>query len=407
MTMPYLERRLFNTPHLITPEKLDEIVHAVGGRLDVASHAMERAPTKKAEIIKHRVGFHSLPDTVAVINVHGTLVNRGAWIGAMSGLTSYEGLARQLDEARRPVYGSVILDMHSYGGEAIGCFDLARRVAALREEKPIYAIVNSAACSAAYAIAAACTKIYAVPGAMVGSIGVIAAHLDRSRRHEQEGDSWTLVYQGERKVDFASTAPLGDEARADLEREIGRLYDDFVAHVSEVRPALTAAAVREQRSAAFVAEDARPAGLIDEIMPAHQAISSILEEVSMSISQPGPEATSPNTATPEAETPNDAVMAEAEKLAQGMAEKIAAERIASAISADRDRCAAIVADCERLDQKGLAGELIQSGASVEQGKAALFDRQAATHDATSVNATHDGGTTDPVQAEVDRILSVK
>ena len=39
-------------------------------------------------------------DGIAVIEIAGTLVHRGAWIGQSSGLTSYEGIAAQLQAAR-------------------------------------------------------------------------------------------------------------------------------------------------------------------------------------------------------------------------------------------------------------------------------------------------------------------
>lgn len=61
---------------------------------------------------------------------------------------------------------------------------LVREVA---KSKPIVAVANGMAASAAYAIASGAGQIAVPPTGLVGSIGVIALHLDFSKFLEEEG----------------------------------------------------------------------------------------------------------------------------------------------------------------------------------------------------------------------------
>ena len=65
-------------------------------------------------------------DGIAVIEISGVLIHRGGWIGQSSGLTSYEGIAAQLQAALAdPGVRGIALDIDSFGGEVAGAFDLA------------------------------------------------------------------------------------------------------------------------------------------------------------------------------------------------------------------------------------------------------------------------------------------
>jgi len=81
---------------------------------------------------------YAVVDGIAVIEISGTLVHRGAWIGQSSGLTSYEGIAAQLQTALAdPGVRGIALEIDSFGGEVAGAFDLADRIRAARAQKPV------------------------------------------------------------------------------------------------------------------------------------------------------------------------------------------------------------------------------------------------------------------------------
>ena len=82
-----------------------------------------------------------------------------------------------------------------------------------RKEKPIYAIANDAAFSAAYAIASSAERLFVTSTGGVGSVGVIAIHVDQSGFDEKVGRKYTAVFAGAKKNDFNPHEPLSDSAR--------------------------------------------------------------------------------------------------------------------------------------------------------------------------------------------------
>ncbi len=80
-----------------------------------------------------------------------------------------------------------MLDIDSPGGEVSGLFDLVDFIFNSRNKKPIFSVANDYACSAAYAIASATEKIFVTRTSCVGSIGVIATHLDVSEADKKDG----------------------------------------------------------------------------------------------------------------------------------------------------------------------------------------------------------------------------
>ena len=133
-----------------------------------------------------RLPYVRTDNGAALITVTGSLVNRGAWIGANSGLTSYEGIAAQIRAAMAdPKVTSLVLDPDTGGGEATGAFELADLMAQANANKPVTGFVNGMAASAGYMIASGAGRIVSVPSGLTGSIGVMMLHVDRSRQLAQ------------------------------------------------------------------------------------------------------------------------------------------------------------------------------------------------------------------------------
>lgn len=184
--------RVLNRPLLLHPDKADLILHVLQGRIGIEPLQTVTPETNRFVGTYRRdnggVGSMRVENGVAILPIVGSLVNRGAWIGASSGLVSYEGIAAQLREAEAdPDVRAVLLDIDSPGGEATGMFAAAKLVSAVNKTKPVVAFVNDVAASAAYGIASAASEIIVSPTSMVGSIGVVLTHLDRSGELEDRG----------------------------------------------------------------------------------------------------------------------------------------------------------------------------------------------------------------------------
>jgi hypothetical protein len=113
----------------------------------------------------------------------------------------------------------------------------------------------------------------------VGSIGVIAVHIDRSARDAMEGLRYTTVFAGARKNDLNPHEPLAGEAHAALQAEVDRIYGLFASAVARNR-GLTVNNVRATEARLFFGEDAVRAGLADEVGAMRDALSALAGVVS-------------------------------------------------------------------------------------------------------------------------------
>lgn len=271
-TLTQIASRVLNRPLLLHPTKAEIILQVLQGRLPLEGARAEALRPEANRFLgsatdeNGRMRSYNVTHGVALIPIVGTLVNRGGWIGAYSGMVSYEGLSQQLREAKvDPTVSAVLLDIDSPGGEATGMFTIAEQVRELAATMPVTAFVNDMAASAAYGIASAASEIVVSPTSIVGSIGVVLTHLDRSGELEQKGVRATLIYAGKHKVDGNPFGPLSEAVQADLQAEVLKFYDQFVGLVARARPGLTEAAIRATQARTFIGQDAIEQGLADRI----------------------------------------------------------------------------------------------------------------------------------------------
>ena len=272
MTMlPHIASRVLDTPLVIGQAKLEAILAVIGPRIGVEAPA----PAVMNGDGRRRGVNLVTPEGIAVIPVFGTLVKRAGAIEAASGLTSYGHLEdRIMDAATDPAVRAVLLDIDSPGGEAAGVFDLSDLVFEARSLKPVWAVADEEAFSGAYAIASAAERLIVPRTGGLGSIGVVAVHVDRSARDAMEGFRTTTVYAGARKNDFNPHETLKDGARQTLQIEVDRVYALFVDTVARNR-GLTADAVRATEARLFFGEDAVRAGLADEVGTLRDALAAL------------------------------------------------------------------------------------------------------------------------------------
>ena len=265
MLLPHLASRLYGTPLLLVRSKLDVILSVLGERV--------QWPTAKEALAvpAPRANVGAAPG-IALIPVYGTLVRRSLGLDAASGLTSYGQVAAMLDAALVDAsITGILLDIDSPGGEAGGVFELAQRVRAANAVKPVWAVASDSAFSAAYAIASAASRIYVSQTGGVGSIGVIAMHVDQTARDAQDGYRFTAVTAGAHKNHFSPHEPLDPDAYALLQAEVDRLYGLFVDHVATMR-GLDAAAVRATEAGLYFGPNAISVGLADRLGTTESAL---------------------------------------------------------------------------------------------------------------------------------------
>ena len=259
---PRLAARLFNTALLVTPDAAGSIANFMLSRM-----AGDPSPLPAREASTEPASPYTLDgDGIATIEIHGELVNRGDWMDAYSGLTSYKTIVAALDAASAdPKVRGVVLDIDSPGGEASGAMETAAAIRALSARKRVVAYVDSLAASAAYALAAGADEIVAMPSATLGSIGVVWMHLDRSAAMAKKGVTPTLLHAGTYKVDGHPFAALPDAARGRIQSRIDGMYGLFLASVGAHRPKLGIEGARATQAGVFMGAQAVEAGLADRV----------------------------------------------------------------------------------------------------------------------------------------------
>jgi signal peptide peptidase SppA len=293
-----IAERVLNRPLLVHADKVPLILGVLEGRIPVGDVAELRAvadanidamPADAQRIMrgphpgasrfvgdafendpatgkKRGLPYRRTADGVAVITITGSLINRGAWVGSDSGETSYEGIKYQVAAAAAdPRARAILLDIESPGGEAVGAFEAAQAIRDAAKAKPVTAVVNGMAASAAYALASGANRIVTTPTGLTGSIGVVMVHADYSGFLEQKGIKPTLIFAGAHKVDGNPFEPLPPGVRDDLQAEVDQFYALFVKTVSAGRNGLSAAAIRATEARTFIGKDAVDAGLADGI----------------------------------------------------------------------------------------------------------------------------------------------
>ncbi|MEF9388612.1 S49 family peptidase [Ralstonia solanacearum species complex bacterium KE056] len=275
--LPHLATRLFGVPLAIYRPKLDVILSVLGPRVGLADLA---PPADYAPPARNPATGHA---QIAVIPIHGTLVRRTVGLEAESGLASYTAIGDQLDAALAdPGVAAILLDVDSPGGESSGVFDLADRIRAVAAVKPVWAVANDMAFSAAYALASAASRMFVSRTGGVGSIGVIAMHVDQSVKDAKDGIRYTAVFAGARKNDLNPHAPITDEAQAQLQAEVSRIYGLFVATVASYR-GLSAEAVTATEAGLFFGQDAVAAGLADTVGTFDDALAQLTASLSPAV----------------------------------------------------------------------------------------------------------------------------
>lgn len=273
---PYLASRLYGTPLLIARPKLEIILGVMGRKL-----AGDTLPTPPPEAMARSDGVQITESGIAVIPILGTLVRRSSYLVAASGLTSYFEIEAMADEAfADPRVKAVLLEIDSSGGEAGGVFDLAARLRSLAKTsgKPLWAIADEAALSAAYALACAADRLWLTRTAEVGSIGVVAVHVDESEADRQAGLAYTFIHAGSHKVDGHPHAPLPLTVAADIQTDIDALHAQFIALVAGLR-GLGVEAVRATQARVYRGDQAIAVGLADQIGSFREAALALSQAI--------------------------------------------------------------------------------------------------------------------------------
>lgn len=239
---------------------------------------------ERIEAARRTPGMASAPGSVAVLNVFGPMAQRMSLFSEISGGTSTENLQATFQAAMAdPNIGGIVLNIDSPGGSVYGVQELGAVIAAgvASGSKPVVAVANSMAASAAYWIGSQAGELVVTPGGEVGSIGVIAAHEDVSQAADAAGlkVSFITAPEGGYKAEGNSYQPLSAEARDHLQGVINEYYDAFVRAVASGRR-VSLTRVREDFGKGRMVTGARAVelGMADKVATLQEVIDGMVSK---------------------------------------------------------------------------------------------------------------------------------
>ena len=407
-----IAQRVFNTPLMVDPAKALAFLTGLGPRIvgrEISVEGLEIAAIDRdAASLPARASLFgddltsrqarnggqpfAVVDGIAVIEIAGTLVYRGAWIGQSSGLTSYEGIAAQLQAAvTDPAIRGIALDIDSFGGEVAGAFDLADRIRAARQVKPVQAFVADHALSAAYALASQADRIILPRTGAVGSIGVVAMHSDMSGALDQKGIAVTLIHAGARKVDANPYQPLPEAVRARIAGELEDLRQLFAETVADGRGRrLDTSQALGTEAAVFRGEAAVFAGLADEVadpVTAFRAFAAAPRGTTTPRGKGPMMTTAPEDHAQPVAAPATTPPEPAAPTAIAPPQTAAAAMSPEAIRAEAAEVAQVCAQAARLGVQIDAADAVAKGVKPEALRAKVLADLAARSDAAGIIAT--------------------
>jgi ClpP class serine protease len=296
MRYPRLAARLYGAPLMLLPDKarlIEEIFRGHMSADDFEESPLQRAEREQArrQVAYAGIELKNQPDKpyaitssgIALVPVLGTLVQRGSWMDAMSGLTSYDNVASMMERALAdPEVRAILLEIDSPGGEVAGIMDLTSRIQAAAKRKPTWSVASESAYSAAYWIAASAEFAYVAMTGGVGSIGAVMLHVDQSKRDSAMGYSYTYIASGSKKAAGNPHEPISDGmlswAQAEVDRT-GRLFASGVA----IQRGLAVEDVLALEGGLLTPPEALDAGYVDGINTLIEVVALLNAE----IQQPG------------------------------------------------------------------------------------------------------------------------
>lgn len=216
-----------------------------------------------------QTSFCSEDDNVALVKIHGGIVNYK--IDTIDSLgpeyadtASSEDIVSVLESAENDdAIKAIIVEIDSTGGLLSAGEEIMTQLK--KSSKPVAAVIRDYGTSAAYLIATGADRIYASKFSNVGSIGVTMSYLDSSQKNESEG----LIYQQLSSAKFKDSGdpnkPLSAEEKKMFMRDVEKMHQIFLEYVAQNRNMDANAVEKLADGSTLVGEDAKAAGLVDEI----------------------------------------------------------------------------------------------------------------------------------------------
>ena len=209
---------------------------------------------------------------IGVIVASGEILDGEQPPGTVGG----ESTARLIRQARLDKeVKALVLRVDSPGGSVMASEQIYRELLALKAAgKPLVVSMSGYAASGGYYVSAPADEIWASPATLTGSIGIFAIIPTVDRTLGKIGVSvdgvGTTALSGALRID----RPMGEEARALLQSEVSRGYDEFLERVSSGRNKTREQIDSIAQGHVWAGTDAHRLGLVDQLGSFNDALKA-------------------------------------------------------------------------------------------------------------------------------------
>lgn len=249
-------------------------------QLNLAAHVQVNGGQKlEAAATRPVTNARTSEVTIGIVDINGTLMKRGT---SLSNSSSLVNIRRVIGTAARdPEIDAILLRIDSPGGTLAGTQEVADAVRQARESKPVFALVEDLAASAAYWIASQAERVYAnTPTALTGSVGTFVGLYDYSVAAAKAGVKAVVIRAGEMKGAGFIGTEITDEQKAYWQEIVNKAQTEFTAAVASGRnKSVQEVAERYVTGRVYLAADAVAMGMIDGVKSFDQVIAELTTRV--------------------------------------------------------------------------------------------------------------------------------
>jgi len=217
---------------------------------------------------------------IGVIVASGDILDGDQPPGSVGG----DSLSRLIRAARLDKnVKAVVLRVDSPGGSVLASEEIYRELQALRAAgKPLVVSMSGYAASGGYYISSPADEIWASPATITGSIGIFAIIPTFDKTLGKIGVAvdgvGTTVLSGQARLD----RPLGEEARALLQSQVSRGYDEFLERVEAGRKKSREQVDAIAQGRVWAGSDAHRLGLVDQLGSFNDAVKAAARRAKLS-----------------------------------------------------------------------------------------------------------------------------
>ena len=330
---------------------------------------------------------------VGVISIKGPLTNRDSWMNSVMGVVSYGQIREALVyAAESPDVTQILLYIDSGGGSVSGCLDTSNLIAMVNDKiKPVTAFADGMMCSAAYWLGCSAGEVYGSQTADIGSIGVIAIHMERSKMLKEMGIGATVVRSGEFKALANGVEPLSDVAKAQIQSQLDAAYKVFVTHVAADRNVpYDYCDANMANGKEFFGQQALDAGLVDGITSYDALMQELLNKsIDTSKKSMNNRSNTPPGGDMKRTLNTEQLLAAAAEGGVAAAAGVAPDAAVIAAQAEEDAAAALAAKSELDAAAAAAAALAAKEVTADTGVVAMLQAQLKEANASLMQANLD------------------